>query len=182
MTINRREFLRRTIHSALGGVALYSALGNLKLVSAATHAINGGVFNDYKALVCVFLNGGNDSYNTVVPYDATHYGIYHATRPALALSQSAIAAQSLIAQSTQPGLPGGPPSDAGSYGLHPAMPELRSMFNAQQASIIGNVGTLLGPITQAQYQAGGFPTPPQLFSHDDQANFWQTSRSENWGA
>ncbi len=183
MNFNRREFLRRSIHTALGGAGLYTALGNLQLVSAAAqNNIGKGAPGDYKALVCVFLFGGNDSCNTIVPYSAPHYGIYQATRPAVALSQASIAARSLLPQAITPGLPGGPPSDGASYGLHTVMPELRSLFNTQRAAIVGNVGTLLGPITQAQYQNGTHAAPPQLFSHDDQANYWQTSRPEDSNA
>ena len=181
MNVNRRRFLRRSVHAALGGASLYSGLGTLRLVEAATRA-SGAVLPDYKALVCVFLYGGNDSFNTVVPYDNTHYGIYNATRPAMALDQAAVAAQSLMPQATQMGLPGGPPSDGGSYGLHPSMPELRALFNAQHASVVANVGTLIGPLTQAQYQNHTHPVPPQLFSHDDQSNFWQTSRPDDANA
>ena len=181
MNFNRREFLRRSICSALGGVALYSQLGNLKLVEAAIRA-KGVPFPDYKALVCVFLHGGNDSCNTIVPYDAAHYATYQTTRPAMALSQAAVQALSLTPQAIQPGLPGGPPSDGASYGLHPSMPEMRALFNQQHAAIIANVGPLLGPITKAQYQNPAFPRPPQLFSHDDQAAFWQTSRPDNANA
>lgn len=181
MNFNRREFLRRSIHSALGGVALYSALGNLKLVEAATRA-KGVVFPDYKALVCIFLHGGNDSFNTIVPHDAAHYSVYSATRPAMAVAQADALANALTPQAVQPGLPGGPPSDGGSYGLHPSMPELRTLFNTQRAAIIANVGPLLGPITKAQYQNPAHPRPPQLFSHDDQANFWQTSRPDDANA
>jgi uncharacterized protein (DUF1501 family) len=183
MHFNRREFLRRSIYSALGGVGLYSALGNLQLVSAAARdGMGKGAPGQYQALVCVFLFGGNDSCNTIVPYSAPHYGIYQATRPAVALSQASIAALALAPQPIAPGLPGGPPSDGASYGLHPSMPELRGLFNSQRAAVIGNVGTLLGPITQAQYQNGTHAAPPQLFSHDDQSNFWQTSRPDDVNA
>jgi uncharacterized protein (DUF1501 family) len=182
MHFNRREFLRRSIYSALGGVGLYSALGNLQLVSAAARDNRKGAPGDYKALVCVFLFGGNDSCNTIVPYSTPHYGIYQATRPAVVLSQASILARSLTPQPIVSGLPGGPPSDGASYGLHPSMPELRTLFNTQRAAVISNVGTLLGPITQAQLQNGSHPAPPQLFSHDDQSNFWQTSRPEDVNA
>ncbi len=182
MHFNRRDFLRRSITSALGGVALYSALGNLNLVAAAANASHRGVFPDYKALVCVFLHGGNDSCNMIVPYDPLHYGIYNATRPAMAIAQASVQAQSLSPLPIQLGLPGGPPSDGASYGLHPSMPEMRNLFNTNHAAIIGNVGPLLGPITKAQYLAGTHPVPPQLFSHADQANFWQTSRPDDGSA
>jgi uncharacterized protein (DUF1501 family) len=182
MHVNRRAFLRRSIQAALGGTALYGALGNLQLVAAATR---GAVFADYKALVCVFLYGGNDSFNTIVPIDAAHYATYAATRPQMAVSQAAASALALTPQAAGGGLPGGP-SDGASYGLHPSMPALRTLFDQQHASIVANVGPLLGPITQAQFQANPGLAPPQLFSHDDQANFWQTSRpddanADGWG-
>lgn len=173
MTATRRRFLHRSLHAAMGGVGLFGSLGTLQLVEAATRAA-GGVPSDYKAMVCVFLFGGNDSFNMVVPCDNSHYGIYNATRPALAIPQAA-----LLPLTPQPG---GLPSDGGSYGLHPAMPELRDLFNAQQASILANVGTLIGPITQSEYQNHSRPVPPQLFSHDDQSHFWQTSRPDDISA
>ncbi len=177
---DRRAFLRQTIRAALGGASLFSALGNLQLVAAATRTPY--AFTDYKALVCVFLFGGNDSFNTIVPYDATHYGTYAATRPSLQLQQAALQANSLSPLALQPGLPGGPPSDGGSYGLHPAMAQLRGLFNTGKLGIVANVGTLLYPLTQAQYQSSSVPAPPQLFSHDDQTNFWMTSRPDDTNA
>ena len=177
MQANRREFMRK----ALGGAALCSSWGSLQLMSAAANAQSRG-FPDYKALVCVFLHGGNDSFNTIVPHNTALYNTYRNTRPAMALAQADIAANALTPLAISPGLPGGLPSDGGSYGLHPAMPELRQLFNTERAAIIANVGTLLVPITQQQYLAGTRPVPPQLFSHDDQANFWQTSRPDNANA
>ena len=186
--VNRRTFLRRSIRGALGGAALYGALGNLQLVAAATRA-KGGIFPDYKALVCVYLFGGNDSFNTIVPHSAPHYAQYSASRPALALSQAQAAALSLSPQALQGGLLGGPARDRNGAtigcGLHPGMDGLQALFDNQQAAIVANVGTLLGPITQAGYQ-GSAPRPPQLFSHEDQTNFWQTSRpddanADGWG-
>jgi uncharacterized protein (DUF1501 family) len=187
MNVDRRKFIRESLHKALGGAAMCGALGNLQLISAAAHAQSRGTIPaDYKALVCVFLYGGNDSFNTIVPFDATRYTIYRATRPALALAQASVSGMALTPLVAQSGLPGGLPSDGGSYGLHPAMPEIRQLFNNQRIGIVANVGPLLGPITQLQYQNGTRPTPPQLFSHDDQANFWQTSRPDSptangWG-
>lgn len=185
MIVNRRDFLRRAIAGALGGVSLYSALGSLSLVAAAT-AAKGSLFSDYKALVCVFLFGGNDSFNTVVPYSSQAYSVYQATRPAMAIAQADAQALALNPLALVGGLPGGPASDGASYGLHPSLPELRTLFNSQQAAIIANVGPLLGPISQADYRSNPGLAPPQLFSHDDQANFWQTSRpddanADGWG-
>jgi uncharacterized protein (DUF1501 family) len=198
MIVNRRTFLRRSISSALGGAALYSALGNLKVMAAAANLNKGAIPNDYRALVCVFLYGGNDSANTLVPFNETNasgntYARYAATRPAMAVLRADTEAQALMP------LGDGLPGDGASYGLHPtlarvresdplvpAMTELRTLFNGGQAAVVANVGALFGPITRAQYQANPGLAPPQLFSHDDQANFWQTSRpddanADGWG-
>ena len=188
MHVNRREFLRRSVCAALGGAGLYGALGNLRLISAAA-AAGRPSFADYKALVCVYLYGGNDSFNTIAPCDAAHYAIYRGTRQALALAQGDLAANTLDALAAEGGLPGGKPSDGATYGTHPSMGQvaggnagLRGLFNGGNAAIVANVGSLLYPITQAQYQAGSVATPPQLYSHDDQTNQWQTSRPDDANA
>lgn len=172
MHVNRREFLRKSICAALGGASLYSAIGSLKLIGAAAAAQRG--FTDYKALVCVFMYGGNDSFNTIVPMSGTDYTNYLASRGDLAITSGQ--------QALTPALGGGPTN----YGLHPAMPELAGLFNSGKAAIVANVGSLLYPTTQSDYQDGTVPTPAQLFSHDDQTNQWMTSRSDDpnangWG-
>lgn len=179
MHVNRRDFLRKTICAALGGVGVHSALGNLRLISAAA-AATGHSFGDYRALVCVYLGGGNDSFNTIAPCDAGHYSIYQNTRSGLAIAQADLQANSLSP------LADGLPGDGATYGLHPSMSALRGLFNSGKAAVVANVGTLVQPITQQQYQNGSVPTPPQLYSHDDQTNQWQTSRpddanADGWG-
>jgi len=184
--MDRRRFLRNSICAALGGAGLYSTLGNLQLVEAATRSYGPKAFDDYKALVCVFLFGGNDALNMVVPVDATHYQQYATARATLALPQSALL--SLTPQT------GGGASDGASYGLQSAtdpqdtvgMRGLQGLFNTGKAAIVGNVGTLIRPVTRAQYQNGSVQLPPQLFSHNDQQSYWQVSRSDDarnlgWG-
>lgn len=182
--MDRRRFLRNSISAALGGVGLYSALGQLRLVEAATRSYGAAAFNDYKALVCVFLFGGNDSMNTVVPRDSAHYQAYADARPSLAIPR-----EDLLPLAPQPG---GGASDGADYGLQSAagggdsgMAGLQGLFNAGKAAILGNVGTLVEPVTRAQYQAGSALLPPQLFSHNDQQNYWQVSRTDDrslgWG-
>lgn len=168
MHVNRREFLRKSICAALGGASLYSAIGSLRLIGAAAAAQRG--FSDYKALVCVFMYGGNDSFNTVVPMSGTDYTNYLVSRGDLAITSGQ--------QALTPASGGGPTN----YGLHPAMPELAGLFNSGKAAIVANVGSLLYPTTQQQYQDGTIPTPSQLFSHDDQTNQWMTSRPDDANA
>ncbi|HEY0660368.1 MAG TPA: DUF1501 domain-containing protein [Lysobacter sp.] len=184
--MKRREFLRNSICAALGGAGLYSALGSLRLVEAATRAYGPMAFDDYKALVCVFLYGGNDGLNTVVPTDATHYAQYATARATLAVPQNRLL--QLTPQA------GGGASDGAGYGLQAGTnPDdaigtsgLQGLFNQGRAAILGNVGTLLRPVTKAQFQNGSVPLPPQLFSHNDQAAYWQVSRTDDgrnlgWG-
>ena len=184
--MNRRTFLRRSICTALGGIGLYSAMGNLKLLEAAIGGYGPNAFSDYKALVCVFMFGGNDALNMVVPRSATHYAQYAAARATLAVAQSDLLPLTPLA--------GGAASDGASYGLQSAigggdtigMSGLQGLFNKGRAAILGNVGTLVTPVTKAQYQSGMATLPPQLFSHNDQQAYWQTSRSDDprnlgWG-
>ncbi len=179
MRPDRRKFIRDTLYTALGGASVYSALGQMKLLQAATAHTN-YTFSDYKALVCVFLYGGNDSFNTVVPISGTNRVPYTQTRPGLVLPTTGL--HQLMAPATGAGSPG----DGTVYGLHPNMPELATVFNAGKAAIVANTGTLVGPTTQAQYIAGSTALPPQLFSHSDQSAYWQSSPPSNspatgWG-
>ncbi|MDX6693488.1 MAG: hypothetical protein QOF02_1091 [Blastocatellia bacterium] len=125
---------------------------------------------DYKALVCVFFNGGNDGNNMVIPYDpqiATEYPAYSAARSAAGL---AIPQASLL-QVTPANLGGR------KFGLHPGMPELQTLFNQQQLAVVCNVGTLVQPLTKTIYQTNPAARPYQLFSHSDQVTQQQSSIS-----
>jgi len=179
MRPDRRKFIRDTLCAALGGASVYSALGSLQLVQAATHASN-YVFPDYKALVCVFLYGGNDGFNTVVPISGPARTNYQLVRPSLSLPAAGLRALNAPASGF------GSPGDGSSYGLHASMPELANLFNAGKAAIVANVGTLVQPVTKDDYQNGNPLLPPQLFSHSDQAAYWQASPPTNtpvtgWG-
>jgi len=113
MHVNRREFLRKSICAALGGVGLYSAMGNLRLIGAAAAASQRpSGFGDYKALVCIYLYGGNDSFNTIVPMSGQDQANYLLSRGDLALTTGLNALNPVS---------GGGPAN---YGLHPSMPEL----------------------------------------------------------
>jgi uncharacterized protein (DUF1501 family) len=181
MQTDRRRFICKTLHAALGA-SVYSAFGNLQLVHAATRAKAAYAFDDYKALICIFLYGGNDSFNMVVPTDSAHYTQYKTVRPSLAV------AQNQLLTLNAPGSGRGSPGDGGQYGLHPAMTDLASLFNQAQSpvAIIANVGSLVGPVTKAQVGNSSAALPPQLFSHADQLAYWQSSPPSNapatgWG-
>jgi uncharacterized protein (DUF1501 family) len=153
MRPDRRKFLHDTICAALGGAGLYSALGGLQLVQAATRASN-YTFPNYKALVCVFLYGGNDSFNAVVPISGAARTGYASVRPTLALPANTLHAL------TPPASGFGSSGDGCSYGLHASMPELATLFNAGKAAVVANVGTLVGPVTKDQFQNGHPALPP----------------------
>ena len=132
----RRTFIRQAACAALGTTGLLNTIFDLRKLSAAT--VPGG---DYKALVCLFLYGGNDANNMIVPRDATGYASYAAARGSLALAQ-----QSLLPLTLQNG-------DGRDFGFHPNMPELQQLFNSGKLAVVANVGTLVAPITRAQYLA-----------------------------
>jgi uncharacterized protein (DUF1501 family) len=166
--LSRRDFIRRAACAAVGTVAMSAAIRDLRLMNAAVAQSN---ISDYKALVCIFLQGGDDSNNLIVPTVTSEYNNYAAVRtPVLALPSSAL--QNLVT----PGTSNNYVDAAGhSYGLHPACPELAELFYEGKLAMMLNVGTLVYPVTRAQYLAGSVSVPPQLFSHADQQTQWQTS-------
>ena len=174
MTSNasRRAFLQRASVLSLAGAAAPWAL-NLAAMGEAAAA----TASDYKALVCVFLYGGNDYGNTLIPYDDARYALYQGMRPTLAYARSALA-PTLLAPTTA--LPGGL-----QYALAPELAPLLPLFNAGHLSVMLNVGTLVQPTSKAQYTAKSVPLPPKLFSHNDQQSVWQSSAPEGatsgWG-
>lgn len=159
--ITRREFLRRAACAAVGTAAMTSAIRDLRMMNAAM-ALQ--PITDYKALVCIFMAGGNDSNNLILPTVTSEYNNYASIRSeVLAIPQSAI-------------LSTGYTDTAGhSYGLHPACPELQTLFTQGKLAAVLNTGTLVYPMTRAQYQSNALKKPPQLFSHADQVTQWQTS-------
>ena len=174
MTTNasRRAFLQRASALSLAGTAAPWAL-NLAAMGEAAAA----TATDYKALVCVFLYGGNDYGNTLVPYDATRYAAYQGMRPTLAYAQSALT-PTLLTPSVA--LAGG-----AQYALAPELAPLLPIFTANKLGVMLNVGTLLQPTTKDQYTKKSVPLPPKLFSHNDQQSVWQSSSPEGatsgWG-
>ena len=178
--ITRRDFLRRAACAAVGTAAMTSAIRDLRFMNAAV-AQSGIPPGDYKALVCIFLAGGNDSNNLIIPTVSGEYNNYAAIRtPVLALPQGSVWNLQIPGSSTGYVNPGsGTPNNyadpAGhTYGLHPACPELAQLFYEGKLAVLLNTGTLVYPITRAQYLSGG-QKPPQLFSHADQVTQWQTS-------
>ena len=156
MATTRRDFLRSSA-CAVGGMALASSIDTF----GAVHALTPQAATDYKALVCVFLNGGNDGNNMLVSLD--QYNEYSNVRSAAGL---AIAQGSLWAIA---------PAGGGSYGFHPNMPEMKDLFNQGKLAVLCNNGPLVEPLTRTTYQNGTGKKPLQLFSHSDQVQLFQTS-------
>jgi uncharacterized protein (DUF1501 family) len=167
MELTRREFLLQTgrgcIGYFLGAAAFTAGVQRFGLINALAQG------SDYRALVCVFLAGGNDGNNMVVPATTTEYNAYASARNAsgLALPLGTL-------------LPITPMSIGTPFGLHPSLIDLQSLWDQQRLSVVCNVGPLVQPITRQQYQSGA-PRPYQLFSHSDQIAQWQTAIADRVG-
>ncbi len=154
--VSRRDFVRIGCCTA-ASFGMTAALGRLNMIQAFAAPAT-----DYRALVCIFLFGGNDSNNMIIPNDPAGYLNYSTIRANLALPQNTLLP--IVAKT------GNVP-----YGLHPQLPGLQGLFGSGQLAVLANVGTLAQPTTQAQYQQGGATLPINLFSHSDQQAQMQTA-------
>ena len=169
---SRREFLRRAGAVSATGAAAPMAL-NLSAMGSAAAA----QADDYKALVCVYLFGANDHYNTYVPYDFASHQEYSQLRQTLATARADLAGTVINPQTA---LAGGK-----RYALAPQMTDLRGLWNEGNLAVVLNTGTLMTPTTKEQFRTKSVPLPPKLFSHNDQTSFWQSLAAEGattgWG-
>jgi uncharacterized protein (DUF1501 family) len=150
MGANRRTFIKCASLAAAGNVLGLRPFGALNAFAQSSA--------DYKALVCVFLFGGNDANNTLIPFDTTGYGNYASIRGDLALAQNTLL----------------PLTRAPNFALNPNLPDIQTLFNSNNAAFVANVGTLIQPLTRAEYLAGQ-AAPTNLFSHPDQQLEWQNA-------
>ena len=176
MDASRRAFLKKASALSLAGVATPWAI-NLAAMAEAS-AANA---TDYKATVCIFLYGGNDYGNTLIPYDTTNYSLYQQLRPTLCYSHDSLSSTILVPKVA-------PVDTAGvsrQYALAPELAPLLPIFNAGKMGVMLNVGTLVQPTTKLQYTNKSVLLPPKLFSHNDQQSVWQSSAPEGavsgWG-
>lgn len=167
-SMKRREFLKLGAASILG-----SGLANIPgYMSSSLFAQS--QLPDYKALVCVFLHGGNDAFNLIVPSDADSYSEYANSRQNLAVAQNSL-------------LPISPLSNDGhTYGMHPQAAALQALFNDGKLAVMANVGNVLEPVTKDLIRNGSVSLPTELFSHNNQQHQWKainTSATDNsgWG-
>jgi len=162
--ISRRDFLRTS--SAAAAAAAFASTPGL----AYTQVIGTAApFNDYRALVCVFLHGGNDSFNMLVPNTGPEYDIYTASRQNLSIAKEELLPINPV--SLTPG------SEA--FGLHPMMSRMQALFEAGNAAFVANVGPLVEPTTKIEYQNQSVILPSQLFSHNDQQAQWNSLKGAN---
>ena len=170
--LSRRAFLQRSAALGIvGGAAPF--VMNLAAIGEAAAA----TASDYKALVCIFLFGGNDYANTVSPYDQASYDLYAANRGTIAHPRDSLTATLLN--------PNNPLSGGRQFALAPNLAPLVPIFNAGRLGVVLNVGALVMPTSKSNYQNKSVPLPPKLFSHNDQQSFWQASSPEGatsgWG-
>jgi len=173
--IDRRTFLHQASCAAVGYTTLFSTLANLEILQAAAgFNLNDAASNDYKALVCLLNSGGMDSFNMLIPTDQGLYRQYQETRTNLAIPKGELI-------SINPENTGGQ-----TFGLHPALKKVSSLFNDGNLAFISNVGTLVQPMTRQEFYQGGVPLPLGLYSHADQMLHWQTGIpqgrvAQGWG-
>jgi uncharacterized protein (DUF1501 family) len=170
MSETRREFIRNACcrAAALGAVASLSRFGLMSALAAAP--------SDFRSLVCIFLFGGNDANNLLVPLDSAGYTNYQNIRKSLASGGLALDQGSLLPITSKTQQVG-----TTSFGLHPNVPELQALFGSGQLAFLANVGTLVTPTTRAQYLAKSQTVPANLFSHADQQQQMQTSELDGFG-
>ena len=173
--ISRRAFLGQASCAALGSMTLYNSFVNLGLINAAAHRPHiMDDAEDYKAMVCILLAGGADSYNFLVPTESSEYAQYVTTRGALALSNSSTPPQLLPLNYNNNGR---------TFSVNAAMPQVQSLFNSGQLSFISNIGTLIEPIAnKTEYTSGAKKIPLGLYSHSDQIMQWQTAMPQSRSA
>ena len=155
LIVSRRSFLKIGC-SSLATLGITAAMNRFGMMSALA-----GATSDYRALVCVFMFGGNDSNNLIIPTDVPRLTQYSAARAGLAL-----AANTLLPIADSHGNP---------FGLHPSLPEIQKLYGQKAAAFVVNVGSLVGPLTKSEYQNNSVPVPSNLFSHSDQQTQWQSS-------
>jgi len=175
--LTRRGLLKSTAALAMQRVSIPMATSLGLMADAAAQSAN-----DYKALVCIFLYGANDHYNTVIPYDvATHTNYYNIRKgtptagtvyDGIAIGRNALSATALSTAL----------SDGRQMALNPEMSALQNLFENKRASILMNVGPLVVPTSRLQYDNKSVPLPPKLFSHNDQQAYWQSSFQTEGGA
>jgi uncharacterized protein (DUF1501 family) len=183
---SRRSFLQTAaaMTTSVGTAApLLTQLAALAALSRADAAGQGSkAFSDYRAIVCVFLYGANDHYNTVLPYDQSSYNGYASVRTPTDVDGNGIG---LPRASLLPIVPVTSQGSGREFALNPALAGIKQLFDSGKAAVMANVGPLITSTSLAQFTAQNVPLPPKLFSHNDQQSVWQSLSAEGatlgWG-
>jgi uncharacterized protein (DUF1501 family) len=154
---HRRAFLKK-LAVGVGSTSLLATQGKLQLMQAAMAASSDySALADHKSLVCIFLYGGNDAFNMLVPYEQSAYNDYKTARTGLALARDTLH-----------------PLKGNKQGFHPSMPDLQQLYNNDKLAVAASIGTLIEPATRSSYQNKTVQLPSDLFSHSHQQEFWET--------
>ena len=167
---SRRQFLRTASMASMAGISASPFILGLNSMAAMAQSSTSG----YKALVCVFLQGGNDGHGTVIATDSSSFSAFTQARsgaPGLAYPMNSLLP---IALKT--------PQTGRTFALNPSLTGIQNLFNAGRAAIVANTGTLIAPATKAQVNANSVPLPASLFSHFDQTAAWQAIASNGGSA
>jgi len=157
-SLQRRAFLKK-LALGIGCTSLLATQGKLQLMQSAMAASTSySGLSDHKSLVCIYLAGGNDAFNMLVPYEQNAYNQYKNARTSLALNRDALLALK-----------------GGQYAFHPSMPNLQTLYNTDKLAVSASVGALLEPITRNAYKNKTVRSPEHLFSHNHQEQFWATA-------
>ncbi|HZF20558.1 MAG TPA: DUF1501 domain-containing protein [Burkholderiales bacterium] len=164
---SRRQFLKTASLVSIAGAASPLALNLAAISSASAQAA------PYRAIVCLFLYGGNDHTNTFIPYDQAGYDEYATARDTLAIARDQLTPTSTAALASQGGR---------QFAFHPSLPAFKSLWDQGKLAVLANVGSLVTPTTKTQYNNRSVPLPPKLFSHNDQQSAWQADHAVGEGA
>jgi uncharacterized protein (DUF1501 family) len=160
--VSRRQFLRTASMASMAGLTVSPFLLELNGMAAMAQQTSP---TDYRALVCVFLQGGNDGHGTVIATDTESFSAFTTARsgaPGLAYPQTQLLPITLKT-----------PQSGRTFALNPYLTGVQNLFNAGRAAIVANTGTLVAPTSKSQIQAGSVPLPASLYSHFDQTAAWQ---------
>jgi len=166
--LSRREFVKRAWALSFAGAGAPFALNLAAIGAAAAQAAP-----EYRAIVCLFLFGGNDHTNTIMPYDPAEHAEYVDSRTSIAFARDALTATATAPVASQGGRP---------FAFHPALTSFKSLYDLGKLAVVANVGPLVVPTTRTQYRDRSVPLPPKLFSHNDQQSVWQANTPVGEGA
>lgn len=161
--MNRRDVLKSILAAGVGATSLSATASQLQMMKALTSQSQ---FSDFKALVCIFLYGGNDSYNMLVPTESQPYSVYSQVRQNLAVAQ-----ENLLPLNTTTSLPY-------ALGVPDYMADVADLFHQNKLAFVNNVGPLVEPTTKSAINANSVQLPPQLFSHNDQQKLWEQGNND----